>query len=342
MVSKNRMRGVDPRGATVRNSECLLGCSLYKHKERPIHVFEQLACLNNLTMLSKMSSYLASLPRTRSINHHAKNRRMPVCLDSERKIAFKDLTSNTVSELMSKKSPIPSSDPPSTRSKVRTMGPVMSGRDGLLAYIKNPQNFTSSSVVTYDDNWVLIHDLYPKSSIHLLLLPRDSKFYNAHPYAACKDAAFLAAAKVEIEKAHGIVASELRRLYGKDSVSERARRDAMESEDPPEVLPEGRDWSKEVMTGVHANPSMNHLHFHILSKDRHSPSLKHRKHYNSFNTRFFVPVDDLPLDEDDERHDAGRFLSDDMACWRCDHNFKNHFAKLKLHLEEEFQAWKKE
>ncbi|KAE9985760.1 hypothetical protein BLS_005726 [Venturia inaequalis] len=250
---------------------------------------------------------------------------------------------NAFSELMSKKSSTPNSDPRSAlTTKLRATGTVMSGRDGLLAYIKNPQNFASSSLISYDDNWVLIRDLYPKSSVHLLLLPRNPKLYNAHPYVACKDAAFLAAAKVEIEKARVIVASELRRLYGKDSVSEHARRKAMESEDPPEVLPEGRDWSKEVMTGVHANPSMNHLHFHILSKDRYSPSLKHRKHYNSFNTRFFVPVEDLPLNEDDERHGAGRFLSDDMTCWRCGKNFKNQFAKLKPHLEEEFQAWKKE
>ncbi|TLD29649.1 HIT-like protein [Venturia nashicola] len=250
---------------------------------------------------------------------------------------------NAFSELMSKKSPTSKPDAPSIlTSKLRTMGTVVPGRDGLLAYIKNPQNFLPSSVITYDDNWVLIHDLYPKSSVHLLLLPRDPKFYNAHPYVACKDAAFLAAAKVEISKARGIIASELRRLYGKDSVSEHARREAMESEDPPEVLPEGRDWSKEIMAGVHANPSMNHLHFHILSKDRNSPSLKHRKHYNSFNTRFFVPVDDLPLDEDDERHGAGGFLSDDMTCWRCGQNFKNQFAKLKPHLDMEFQAWKKE
>lgn len=294
-------------------------------------------------MLLRRSSWLASITRTRRINHHARSPRMHVCFDSEERIAFTNLTSNTVSELMSKKPPTSKPDPPSTLNpKQRTMGTVVSGRDGLLAYIKNPQNFASSSVITYDDNWVLIHDLYPKSSVHLLLLPRDPKFYNTHPYVACNDAAFLAAARVEIEKAREIVASELRRLYGKDSVSEHARREAIESEDPPEVLPEGRDWSEEVITCVHANPSMNHLHFHILSKDRHSPSLKHRKHYNSFNTRFFVPVEDLPLNEDDERQHAGKFLSDDMNCWRCGQNFKNQFAKLKVHLEEEFQTWKKE
>ncbi|QDS77241.1 hypothetical protein FKW77_003219 [Venturia effusa] len=250
---------------------------------------------------------------------------------------------NAFTELMSQKSSTPKSEPPSAlKPKLRAMESITSGRDGLLAYIKNPQSFTSSSVISYDDHWVLIHDLYPKSSVHLLLLSRDSKFYNAHPYVACKDATFLMAAKVEIAKARGIVASELRRIYGKDSISDSARQEAMESEDPPEVLPEGRDWDKEVMTGVHADPSMNHLHFHILSNDRHSPCLKHRKHYNSFNTHFFVPVDDLPLDENDERQHASKFLSDDMICWRCGKNFKNQFAKLKLHLEEEFQAWKKE
>jgi aprataxin len=250
----------------------------------------------------------------------------------------------TVSELMSKKpaSSKPASSTSNLKSNLRTMGTVLAARDGLLAYIKDPETFAASSVIMYDDDWVLIHDLYPKSSVHLLLLPRDPKFYNAHPYEACKDPAFLAAAKIEVEKARKIVASELRRLYGQVSVSEQVRIQAMESEDPPAILPEGRDWSKEVMSGIHANPSMNHLHIHVLSTDRHSSSLKHRKHYNSFNTRFFVPLEDLPLNADDERNHAGKLLFDDMTCWRCRKNFGNQFAKLKVHLEEEFQTWKKE
>ncbi|SZF06048.1 unnamed protein product [Blumeria hordei] len=40
---------------------------------------------------------------------------------------------------------------------------------------------------------------------------------------------------------------------------------------------QARDWWGEVMAGVHSRPSMNHLHIHVLSVDRHSKCLKHRK-----------------------------------------------------------------
>ena len=87
---------------------------------------------------------------------------------------------------------------------------------------------------------------------------------------------------------------------------------------------------------------MNHMHVHILSEDMHSPCLKHKKHYLSFNSSFFVDVDDFPLEEGSPRFHPGDWPSWDMKCWRCGENYQNKFAKLKGHLEEEFEAWKKE
>lgn len=40
--------------------------------------------------------------------------------------------------------------------------------------------------------------------------------------------------------------------------------------------------------GYHAEPSMQQLHLHVISTDFNSPSLKTKKHWNSFNTAFFV------------------------------------------------------
>ena len=98
------------------------------------------------------------------------------------------------------------------------------------------------------------------------------------------------------------------------------------------------------MAGVHAGPSMNHLHIHVLSVDRESPCLKHRKHYNSFATPFFIPIEDFPLADDDRRRHPGQegFLKQDFKCWRCGKNFENKFARLKEHLTEEFKAWREE
>ena len=143
-----------------------------------------------------------------------------------------------------------------------------------------------------------------------------------------------------------LAASELRRLHGKWSSKESARLAAMEKDEVCEKdrLPEGRDWEDEIMAGVHAGPSMNHLHVHIISKDRHSECLKHRKHYNSFATPFFVRLEEFPLKSDDPRRkpDRGGWLRVDMKCWRCGTNFGNRFVELKRHLEVEFEEWREE
>ncbi len=98
------------------------------------------------------------------------------------------------------------------------------------------------------------------------------------------------------------------------------------------------------MCGIHAHPSMNHLHIHVLSVDRYSECLRHRKHYNSFATPFFVPIDDFPLAKDDVRRHPGRqgYLDWDFKCWRCGREYGRSFTKLKAHLEEEFEKWSAE
>ena len=117
----------------------------------------------------------------------------------------------------------------------------------------------------------------------------------------------------------------------------------MDADPPPDKLPEERDWEKDIMCGIHAHPSMNHLHIHVMSVDRHSDSLKHRKHYNSFSTPFFIDVMDFPLAKDDPRRHPGRagYLNRDYKCWRCGENFGNRFTRLKDHLETEYQAWRR-
>jgi aprataxin len=216
-------------------------------------------------------------------------------------------------------------------------------RDGLLEYILNPTSFSLvSEVIYHNDSWVLIKDRYPKASVHFLLLPRDPEFYTQHPFHAFKDAKFLAAAREEVEKARKIAASELRRIHGPYSATEAPRIEAMEADDPPNELPEGRDWTKDVRVGVHAYPSMNHMHIHVFSADMYSPCVKHRKHYNSFNTPFLAEMDDFPLAEDDARWDPGRegYFVRDFVCWRCGRKFGNKFTQLKAHLDMEFQDWR--
>lgn len=234
---------------------------------------------------------------------------------------------------------------------VPTKGPrekpiIFQGRDGLGAYSYDPAAFPPSRVITYNDSYVVVNDLYPKSSVHALLLPRSPKNL-LHPFEAFEDADLLAATITEANKLRALVAGELRRRYGKFSKQEQARERALNGEvEIPEggELPPGRDWEKEVMVGIHAHPSMNHVHVHVLSVDRHSEYLRSRSHYNSFSTPFLVPLDAFPLSKDDPRRHPGRegYLNRDLKCWRCEKEFGRSFVNLREHLALEFEEWKRE
>lgn len=249
---------------------------------------------------------------------------------------------NAFSELMSSKS----KQQKHTRehnNEAKECHSYSSARDGLGPYIAHPESYSANTVVYYNDDFVVIHDKFPKATLHLLLLPRDTEKTRLHPFDAFKDIEFLNKVKAEVKKLRPLAASELRRQFGKYSAQEAARQEALNAETPPDELPAGRDWDKEIMCGVHAHPSMNHLHVHIISVDRHSERLKHRKHYNSFSTPFFVSIEDFPLARDDPRRHPRRegYLRRDFVCWRCGNNFGNRFAELKKHLEEEFEDWKR-
>jgi aprataxin len=241
----------------------------------------------------------------------------------------------------------PASSPTTATTTSETAENIPSTRrDGLGLYIANPTSFPPSIIISHNPSFVTIRDAYPKSSIHLLVLPRDPSKTRLHPFEALNgsDPTFLTSVRAECSKAKMLAASELRRLFGPSSIQDQARETALSASPPPNTLPAGRDWSAEIMVGVHAVPSMSHLHIHVISVDRHSDSLKHRKHYNSFSTPFFVPLEDFPLAGWDDRRWPGRegYLKRDFTCWRCGRGFGNEFKRLKMHLEEEFEEWKTE
>jgi aprataxin len=243
--------------------------------------------------------------------------------------------------------PSPSSPTSHIAKKTHASNPLHNPRSGLGAYIRSPEKYDSSRVIYHTPSIVAIHDLYPKSSVHCLLLPRSPTHQLQHPFKAFSDADFLAEMKVEAAKLKKLVAKELQRKYGQFSKIEEPRQDVLNGVvilKEGEEVPEGRDWEKEVMVGIHAHPSMNHLHIHVISRDRFSESMKHRKHYNSFATPFFVELDAFPLEEGDARRfpDREGYLGRDLKCWRCGMGFGNKFARLKEHLAVEFEEWKRE
>ena len=218
------------------------------------------------------------------------------------------------------------------------------GKDGLGAYITSPTAFPATRVIVHSSDFVTIHDLYPKSSIHLLLIPRLPSKSLLHPFLAFEDPLFLSSVQDEVRKLKLLVAKELKRKYGRYSALEKIREAALEAGKEGDEVPAGRDWSKDVISGIHAHPSMNHLHVHVLSRDRYSECMRHRKHYNSFATPFFIDIEDFPLSKDDVRRHPGRegYLKRNLKCWRCGKDFGNRFKALKDHLEQEFDDWKKE
>lgn len=100
--------------------------------------------------------------------------------------------------------------------------------------------------------------------------------------------------------------------------------------------------------GVHAHPSLLQLHVHVISQDFQSPCMKNKKHWNSFQPPFLVPLDDIidALEDGsispgsrvalalDGKGAAGKqgeaWLRGDMVCRGV--NFGNKFADLKRHL----------
>lgn len=257
-------------------------------------------------------------------------------------------------------------------------------RMGLGAYIRDPGAFPPSVIIYQNANFVAIHDKFPKATVHALLLPRSSAHSLLHPFDAFRDAAFLESVRHEVRRLRGLVARELQRRLGVHSRAERRRQavlngdeaptsresaghggkskkdDDGDGEVPPPLLPPGRDWDKEIICGVHAVPSMSHLHVHVLSRDMHSGTMRHRSHYNSFTTPFLVDLDAFSpkpgehqvadgnedgggggwLEEEDPRRQG--HLRRDLRCWRCGKGFGNQFKKLKDHLEEEFVSWRSE
>ncbi|KAK4963690.1 aprataxin-like protein [Elasticomyces elasticus] len=247
---------------------------------------------------------------------------------------------NAFAELMSPKKP-KAPKPTAKGTDTTTKQTVFLGRDGLAAYTTDPASFPPSRVVYYNDKFVVINDLFPKSAVHLLILPRGPKKNIIRPQEAFDDPAFLRECQEEENKVRSIVASELRRRYGKLSASDKPYHDALNSDDPPDELPTGRDWQKDIISGTHANPSMNHLHIHVLSKDMTGEYMKKRNHYQSFNTEFLIGMDQYPLSQDDGRRHYRQF-PEDMKCWRCGMNFGNKMTRLREHLVEEAEAWKRE
>lgn len=187
---------------------------------------------------------------------------------------------------------------------------------GLLAYTKDPSKF-EDVVIKYTDDWVAIKDKYPKALLHLLILPRSSIPSLSH----------LTPAHIPLLESIFSVATEL----GTAWLSGTLEKDVSKKLSSPSAS------TSRVNIGVHAVPSMSQIHIHVISDDFDSPSLKNKKHWNSFQPPFFIPVPSIldtlrkgeKISFNKDHYD--KYLEQPLRCHRCNATMSN-LPSLKTHI----------
>ncbi|XP_035553003.1 aprataxin isoform X3 [Canis lupus baileyi] len=104
-----------------------------------------------------------------------------------------------------------------------------------------------------DEQVVVIKDKYPKARYHWLVLPWAS-----------------------VSSLKAVTGEHLELLKHMHTVGEKMIADFAGSS------------KLRFRLGYHAIPSMSHVHLHVISQDFDSPCLKNKKHWNSFNTEYFL------------------------------------------------------
>lgn len=114
------------------------------------------------------------------------------------------------------------------------------------------QAMNGSSVYLKDDNVTVIKDKYPKARHHYLVIPNRN-----------------------ISSLKSVTADDLGLLQHMHATGERVAKDE-------------KHRGRKFLLGYHARPSMERLHLHVVSDDFVSEWMKSKKHWNSYNTKFFM------------------------------------------------------
>lgn len=104
--------------------------------------------------------------------------------------------------------------------------------------------------VKSDDLMTVIKDKYPKAEFHYLVIPKEN-----------------------IPSLKKVTYSHLSLLKHMEHIAKDLTIDTQD---------------RNFKIGYHAEPSMFRLHLHVISDDMNSPCLKTKKHWNSYNTDFFL------------------------------------------------------
>jgi aprataxin len=134
----------------------------------------------------------------------------------------------------------------------------------------DPPGTVSPVLLASSSRCAIVNDAYPKATVHMLVLPLDVRLQSLN----------------ELTHSHVDLLLDMKRTA--NEFIAHSRIDATVS-----ALP----WTWPFAMGFHAIPSLPMLHMHVMTLDLHtSPRVKKRAHYNSFATRFFLPVDTVLAD----------------------------------------------
>jgi aprataxin len=214
------------------------------------------------------------------------------------------------------------------------------GWSGALTQIAaTPDRFRAEASIWHvDDRLVGLLDKYPKSSTHALLLSRQpaldrvTQLTAEHvPLLQHMRATALRFIEQQQEQQHQQVQQEQQHQQVQQQQEQQAPSAAGGDASSTTSIPPS--WR----VGFHSVPSMAQLHLHILSDDFDSEWLKTKKHWNSYTSAFFLPLDDVlaglqrgqPVVVDPSAAEA--LLKQALACHRCGAALAN-MPKLKQHI----------
>ncbi|KNE70276.1 hypothetical protein AMAG_14423 [Allomyces macrogynus ATCC 38327] len=214
----------------------------------------------------------------------------------------------------SRKSPLAA-----TKPAAMTSARSGSWTDALLPYLERPASFAATHVHSYSADHVVIFDQFPKSKVHLLVMPRMRVGPRGKYLASVEDLD-------PDNKAHVQVVEQLTTVCA--AVEQEMRTTY------PQL---------EFRVGVHAVPSMRHLHVHVVSQDFISDRLKTKQHWNSFTSEFFVPWERVKATlaagqrVKIDKAAAEAMLKRPLACHKCSKTART-MPELKKHLETHAQS----
>lgn len=196
----------------------------------------------------------------------------------------------------------PEYKPPPPKSKIRPKddGEPYFWKNALNVVATRHEEIDESSIYYVDSKVVVIYDAYPKSKIHLLVIPR-----------------------YRIESLRSVTKKDLDVLRHMNKVGR-------------EIAEKLSDTEKKIRVriGYHAIPSMPQLHLHVISDDFQGECLRTKKHYNSFTTAFFLEPDVVVSMVDQKgkmeiRPGMDDLLKQNMHCIHCGKGLKNLPVLLK-------------